>query len=72
MNLIENLFSQLKSHVKNKSLDNFEELKSTIDKIIKYKITKEHLKNYFNFLFTQANDYGGGESTCFKEIFFNR
>jgi hypothetical protein len=25
--------------------------------IIKYKITKDHLKNYFNYLFTQANDY---------------
>ena len=46
-----------KSHVKNKSPDNFEELKSTIDKIIKHKITKEHLKNYFNYLFTQDNDY---------------
>jgi len=56
-NPIENLFSQLKSHVKNKSPDNFEELKSTIDNIIKYKITKEHLKNYFNYLFIQANDY---------------
>jgi len=56
-NPIENLFSQLKSHVKNKSPDNFEELKSTIDNIIKYKITTEHLGNYFNYLFTQANDY---------------
>ena len=33
------------------------ELKSTIDNIIKYKITKDHLKNYFNYLFTQADDY---------------
>jgi len=57
LNPIENLFSQLKSHVKNKSPDNFEELKKTIDNIIKYKITKDHLKNYFNYLFTQANDY---------------
>ena len=56
-NPIENLFSQLKSHVKNKSPYNFEELKSTIDKIIKYKITKVNLKNYFNYLFTQANNY---------------
>jgi len=40
-----------------KSPDNFEELKSTIDNIIKYKITKDHLKNYFNYLFIQANDY---------------
>ena len=51
------MFSQLKSHVKNKSPDNFEELKKTIDNIIKNKITKDHLKNYFNYLFTQANDY---------------
>ena len=57
LNPIENLFSQLKSHVKNKSPDNFEELKKTIDNIIKNKITKNHLKNYFNYLFTQANDY---------------
>ena len=56
-NPIKNLFSQLKSHVKNKSPDNFEELKSIIDNIIKYKITKEHLKNYFNYLFIQAHDY---------------
>ncbi|ULY68506.1 hypothetical protein [Chlorella virus XW01] len=56
-NPIENLFSKLKSHVKNKSPDNFEELKSTIDNIIKYKISKDHLKNYFNYLFTQADDY---------------
>jgi hypothetical protein len=32
-------------------------LKLTIDNIIKYKITKDHLKNYFNYLFTQADDY---------------
>ncbi len=57
LNPIENLFSQIKSHVKNKSPDNFEELKKTIDNIIKYKITNDHLKNYFNYLFTQANDY---------------
>ena len=57
MNPIENLFSQLKSHVKNKSPDNFEELKLTIDRIIKKKIKKEHLKNYFNYLFIQANNY---------------
>jgi transposase len=56
-NPIENLFSQLKNHVKNKSPDNYEELKKTIDNIIKYKISKNHLKNYFNYLFTQANDY---------------
>jgi hypothetical protein len=47
----------LKNHVKNKSPDNYEELKKTIDNIIKYKISKNHLKNYFNYLFTQANDF---------------
>jgi len=57
MNPIENLFSQLKSYVKNKSPDNFEELKLTIDRIIKKKIKKEHLKNYFNYLFIQAKDF---------------
>jgi hypothetical protein len=31
MNPIENLFSQLKNHVRDKSSDNFEELKQTID-----------------------------------------
>jgi hypothetical protein len=31
--------------------------KGGIDNIIKYKITKDHLKNYFNYLFIQANDY---------------
>lgn len=25
--------------------------------VLKYKISKNHLKNYFNYLFTQANDY---------------
>ena len=34
-NPIENFFSQLKNYVKNKSPDNFDELKNTIDKIIK-------------------------------------
>ena len=34
-----------------------EELKKTIDYIFKNKIKDEHLKNYFNYLFTQANDF---------------
>jgi transposase len=34
MKPIENLYSQLKNHVRNKSSDNFEELKQTIDRII--------------------------------------
>jgi hypothetical protein len=35
----------------------YEELKITIDNIIKTKINKEHLKNYFNYLFIQAQSY---------------
>ena len=56
-NPIENFFSQLKNYVKNKSPDNFDELKNVINKIIKNKIYKQHLKNYFNYLFIQATDY---------------
>jgi transposase len=56
-NPIENFFSQLKNHVKNKSPDNYEELKKTNDNIIKVKISKAHLENYFNYLFLQATDF---------------
>lgn len=56
-NPIGNFFSQLKNHVKNKSSDNYEELKKTIDNIIKVKISKTHLENYFNYLFLQATDF---------------
>lgn len=38
-NPIENLFSQFKNHIKNKSPDNYEELKKTIDYIFINKIT---------------------------------
>ena len=41
------------------------ELKLTINNIIKYKITKERLKNYFNYLFLQANDYMYKKSKIF-------
>ena len=57
MNPIENLFSQIKNYIKNKSPDNYEQLKRDIDYIIANKIKKEHLKNYFKYLFTQANDF---------------
>lgn len=57
MNPIENVFSQLKSYIKNKSPDNYEELKKTIDNTIKNKIKAKHLKNYFNYLFLQAEDF---------------
>jgi hypothetical protein len=51
------LFSQLKSHVKNRSPDNYEQLKSDLDYIIKNKVSKEHLENYFKYLFIQGNDF---------------
>ena len=57
LNPIENLFSQLKSHIKNRSPDNYEQLKSDLDYIIKNKVLKEHLENYFKYLFIQANDF---------------
>ena len=57
LNPIENLFSQIKNYIKNKSPDNYEQLKRDIDYIITNKIKKEHLKNYFKYLFTQANDF---------------
>ena len=53
----ENLFSQLKSHIKNRSPDNYEQLKNDLDYIIKNKVKKEHLENYFKYLFTQADDF---------------
>ena len=56
-NPIENFFSQLKNYVKNKSPDNLDELRKTIDKVIKNKIKEEHLQNYFKYIFIQAHDY---------------
>ena len=43
--------------VKDISPATYEELKITIDDIIKNKIKKEHLKNYFKYLFIQAKNY---------------
>ena len=57
LNPIENLFSQIKNYVKNISPATYEDLKITIDKIIKNKVKKEHLKNYFKYLFIQAKEY---------------
>jgi len=57
LNLIENLFSQFKNHIKNKSPDNYDDLKETINYIFKNKIKDKHIKNYFNYLFIQANDF---------------
>jgi hypothetical protein len=51
-NTLYNIFSLLDNASKNKSPETYEELKKTIDKVIKKKI-----KNYFNYLFIQAEDY---------------
>lgn len=57
LNPIENLFSQLKNYIRNKSPDNYNELKLEIDKTFTNKIKEKHLKNYFNNLFLQADEY---------------
>jgi transposase len=57
LNPIENFFSQMKNHVKNKSPDNFEDLRKTIKTIFENKITKEHIKNYFKYLYIQADNF---------------
>ena len=57
LNPIENLFSQIKNYVKDTSPATYEELQITIDDIIKTKINKKHLKNYFKYLFIQAHNY---------------
>ena len=56
LNPTENLFSQFKNNIKNKSPDNYEELKKTIDYIFKNKIKDEHIKNYFDYLFIQEKE----------------
>jgi hypothetical protein len=45
----------------------YEELKITIDNIIKNRIKKKHLKNYFKYLFIQAKNY----ILSLKEIIYN-
>lgn len=57
LNPIENFFSQLKNHVRNESPNNFYLLQETIDDVINNKIKKEHIKNYFKYLFVVANDF---------------
>ena len=57
LNPIENLFSQLKNYIKNKSPDNYEQLKNDLNSIIKNNIKKEHLENYYKYLFTLANNF---------------
>jgi transposase len=57
LNPIENLFSQLKNHVRNESPIDYNSLKNEIKDIIETKISSTHLKNYFKYLFLQANEY---------------
>lgn len=57
LNPIENFFSQLKNHVKNTSPMNYDDLKAEIKNVIKNKISKNHMENYFKYLFLQANKY---------------
>ena len=52
LNPIENLFSQFKNHIKNKSPDNYDDLKETINYIFKNKIKKDHIKNYHKVRWT--------------------
>ena len=44
---IEELFSQLKHYIKKQSPQDYKEINKEIKNIIKMKIKKEHLKNYF-------------------------
>jgi transposase len=57
LNPIENFFSQLKNHVRNESPSNYEDLKKEIKDVIENKITSTHLRNYYKYLFLQANEY---------------
>lgn len=57
LNPIENFFSQLKSHIKGKSPDSYESLNDEIKRIIKHKISKIHLKNYFKYLLVQEEHF---------------
>jgi hypothetical protein len=47
----------MKNYIKNKSPDNYEQLKKDIDYIMNIKIKKIHLENYFKYLFLQLNSF---------------
>lgn len=57
LNPIENFFSQLKNHIRNESPINYEDLKKEIKSVIDNKIKTTHIKNYFKYLFLQAEEY---------------
>lgn len=50
-NPIEMFFSQLKHYIKEESPKNINDLEEVVKKILKTKIKKKHLKNYFNYSF---------------------
>ena len=54
---IESFFSQLKHYLKLKSPQTYLEIIKVIKEIIKNDIKKEHLENYFNYLFLRANEF---------------
>jgi transposase len=56
-NPIENLFSQLKSYVRNDSPQTFEALEKSIDKTFRKYIKKEHIENYFKYMFLQGKEF---------------
>lgn len=56
-NPIESVFSQLKSYVRNESPQTFDTLKKSIDKTICKYIKKEHIQNYFKYMFIQGKNF---------------
>lgn len=56
-NQIENLFSQLKSYVRNDIPQTVEELDKSINKTFKKYIKKEHIQNYFKYMFLQGKNF---------------
>jgi hypothetical protein len=54
-NPIENYFNQLKHYIKLKSPITYEEIINSIKEINKHNIKKEHLENYFKYLFKVKN-----------------
>lgn len=56
LNPIENLFSQFKNHIKNKSPDNYDELRKPLNIFLKIKLKMNILKIILNTL-KQADDF---------------
>jgi hypothetical protein len=56
-NPIEGFFNQLKHYLKLRSPQNYLEIVNETNNIIKNDIKKEHLENYFNYLFLRANNF---------------